>query len=50
MSPKAHGRVAGLLENTKGMIMFGGQVDKDTKSIALTVVKNIRPDDLLMSK
>ena len=50
VSPKAHGRVAGLLENTKGTIVFGGQVDKDTNFIAPTAVKNVGPDDSLMSE
>jgi len=39
-----------LLENTKGKIVFGGQVDKDTKFIAPTVVKDVGPDDSLMSQ
>ena len=41
VSPKAHGRVASLLEHTKGTIVFGGQVDEDTKFIAPTVVKDV---------
>ena len=39
---KAHERVTGLLENTKGTIVFG---DKDTKFIVPTVVKDVGPDD-----
>ena len=42
VSPKAHERVTGLLENTKGTIVFG---DKDTKFIVPTVVKDVGPDD-----
>jgi aldehyde dehydrogenase (NAD+) len=50
VSPQAHGRVAGLLEKTKGKIVFGGEVDKSTKFIAPTVVKDVGPDDSLMSE
>lgn len=50
VSPQAYERVAGLLERTKGEIVFGGEVDKDTKFIAPTLVKNVGPDDSLMSE
>lgn len=50
VSPQAHGRIAGLLEKTKGEIVFGGEVDKDTKFISPTVVKDVGPDDSLMSE
>jgi aldehyde dehydrogenase (NAD+) len=50
VSPQAHERVAGLLEKTKGKIVFGGDVDKNTKFIAPTVVKDVGPDDSLMSE
>ena len=50
VSPKAHERVAGLLEKTKGTIVFGGEVDKNTKFISPTVVKDVGPDDSLMSE
>lgn len=50
MTPQAHGRVAGLLEKSKGKIVFGGEVDKSTKFIAPTVVKDVGPDDSLMSE
>ena len=50
VSPKAHGRVVGLLENTKKTIVFGGQVDGDIKFIAPTVVKDVEPDDSLISE
>ena len=50
VSSQAYGRIASLLENTKGSVVFGGQVDKDTKYIAPTVVKDVGPDDSLMSE
>ena len=46
VSSQAYGRIASLLENTKGCrLVFGGQVDKDTKYISPTVVKDVGPDD-----
>ena len=50
VSPQAHGRIAGLLENTQGKVVFGGEVDKDTKFIAPTVVKDVGPHDSLMTE
>jgi aldehyde dehydrogenase (NAD+) len=50
VTPQAYGRVAGLLEKSKGKIVFGGEVDKSTKFIAPTVVKDVGPDDSLMSE
>lgn len=50
VSPQAYGRIAGLLEKTKGTVVFGGEVDKDKKFIAPTVVKDVGPDDSLMSE
>ena len=50
VSPRAHERIAGLLEKTKGKIVIGGEVDKDAKFIAPTVVKDVGPDDSLMSE
>ena len=39
-----------LLENTQGKVVFGGEVDKDTKFISPTVVKDVGPNHSLMSK
>ena len=50
VSPQAHERVAGLLERTKGEIVFGGEIDKNTKFIAPTLVKDVGADDSLMSE
>ena len=50
ITPQAHERVVGLLERTKGKIVFGGEVDKNKKFIAPTVVKDVGPDDSLMSE
>jgi len=50
ITPQATTRVAGLLERSKGTIVFGGQVDKDNKYIAPTVVKDVGPEDSLMSE
>ena len=50
VSPQAHERVVRLLQNTKGNVVLGGEVDKDTKFIAPTIVKDVGPDDSLMSE
>lgn len=43
-------RVTGLLQNSKGTIVCGGQVDEATKFIAPTIVKDVQADDSLMSE
>ncbi|KAF8958145.1 NAD-aldehyde dehydrogenase [Flammula alnicola] len=50
VTPQATARIAGLLEKTKGTIVFGGQVDKENKYIAPTLVKDVAADDSLMSE
>ncbi|KAG6865231.1 hypothetical protein C0991_004289 [Blastosporella zonata] len=50
VTPQAWKRVKGLLDNTKGEIVIGGETDEATKFIAPTVVKNVEPDDSLMSE
>lgn len=50
VSPRAYERIAGLLEKTKGKIVFGGQMDKNAKFIAPTVVKDVEAEDSLMSE
>uniref|UniRef100_A0A0W0G7Y2 Aldehyde dehydrogenase n=1 Tax=Moniliophthora roreri TaxID=221103 RepID=A0A0W0G7Y2_MONRR len=44
-TPQAFKRVNGLLQNTKGKVVIGGDVDEATKFIAPTVVKDVKPDD-----
>ncbi|KAJ7311505.1 NAD-aldehyde dehydrogenase [Mycena albidolilacea] len=43
-------RVHGLVQNTKGTIVVGGEADEATKFIAPTIVKDVKPDDSLMSE
>ncbi|KAJ7197880.1 NAD-aldehyde dehydrogenase [Mycena rebaudengoi] len=43
-------RVTSLLQNSKGTIVCGGQVDEATKFIAPTIVKDVQADDSLMSE
>jgi len=50
ITPQATARVAGLLERTQGTIVFGGEIDKENKYIAPTVVKDVGPGDSLMSE
>jgi len=50
VTPQATARIAGLLEKSKGKIVFGGEIDKDKKYIAPTVVKDVGPEDSLMSE
>jgi aldehyde dehydrogenase (NAD+)/aldehyde dehydrogenase (NAD(P)+) len=50
ITPQAFKRVKGLLDNTKGKIVFGGETDEATKFIAPTVVKDVKTDDSLMTE
>ncbi|KAJ7598905.1 NAD-aldehyde dehydrogenase [Mycena floridula] len=49
VSPQAFTRVSGLLKETKGSIVFGGETDEATKYIAPTIVKDVTFEDSLMS-
>ncbi|KAF5389876.1 hypothetical protein D9757_003571 [Collybiopsis confluens] len=50
VSARAFTRVSNLIKNTKGTIVFGGDTDEATKYIGPTVVKDVKPDDCLMSE
>lgn len=43
-------RVKNLLDDTKGTVVLGGDTDRETKYVAPTIVKNVGPDDSLMSE
>ena len=43
-------RVKKLLDDTKGTVILGGDTDRETKYVAPTVVRNVGPDDSLMSE
>ncbi|KAK7038096.1 aldehyde dehydrogenase [Favolaschia claudopus] len=43
-------RVQGLIQNTKGTIVVGGETDEATKFISPTIVKDVKGDDSLMSE
>jgi len=50
VTPQAFTRVSSLLQNTKGTVVIGGDTEEATKYIGLTVVKDVKPDDRLMSE
>lgn len=50
VSPQAYKRLKGLLDGTKGSIVFGGETDETSKFIAPTLVRDVKPDDSLMSE
>ncbi|KAF8918758.1 NAD-aldehyde dehydrogenase [Mucidula mucida] len=50
INEQAFKRVSGLLEKTRGTVVFGGQMDEATKAIAPTIVKDVSFDDPLMSE
>jgi aldehyde dehydrogenase (NAD+)/aldehyde dehydrogenase (NAD(P)+) len=50
VSPRHFARVKGLLDNTNGTVVIGGETDSDSKYIAPTVVKDVKSDDSLMSE
>lgn len=43
-------RLKNLLDNTKGTIVFGGEIDRDTKYVAPTLIRDVKRDDSLMSE
>lgn len=43
-------RLKGLLDETKGEVVLGGSAERENKFIAPTVVKDVGPDDSLMSQ
>ena len=43
-------RIKNLLDNTKGKIVFGGEVDVEKKYVAPTLVRDVSGDDSLMSE
>ncbi len=49
MHGEAFKRVSGMLKNTKGTIVCGGEMDAETNYIAPTVVKDVVFEDSLMS-
>lgn len=50
ITTQAFERVKGLLDNTKGKIVFGGESNETTKFIAPTLVKDVPFNDSLMSE
>ncbi|KAG5649774.1 hypothetical protein H0H81_002077 [Sphagnurus paluster] len=48
VTPQAFNRIKGLLDNTKGTIIAGGETDEATKYIAPTLIKDVKGDDSLM--
>ncbi|KAG6818812.1 hypothetical protein H0H93_001417 [Arthromyces matolae] len=50
VTPQAWKRLKGLLDNTKGTVVIGGESDEATKFIAPTVVTDVKTDDSLMSE
>ncbi|KAG6872490.1 hypothetical protein C0995_009352 [Termitomyces sp. Mi166 len=50
ITPQAWKRIKGLLDNTKGTVVFGSETDEATKFIAPTAVKDVEADDSLMSE
>ena len=43
-------RIKGLLDNTRGTVILGGETDIGDRYIAPTVVKDVPGDDSLMSE
>ncbi|KAF8633137.1 hypothetical protein AX17_004638 [Amanita inopinata Kibby_2008] len=50
VTPQAFKRVKGLLDGTKGTVVIGGETDEEKRYIAPTIVKDITPEDSLMSE
>ncbi|KNZ72494.1 Aldehyde dehydrogenase family 3 member B1 [Termitomyces sp. J132] len=50
VTPQAWKRIKGLIDNTKGTVVVGGEMDEATKFIAPTIVRDVKADDSLMSE
>ncbi|KAG6900272.1 hypothetical protein C0993_000460 [Termitomyces sp. T159_Od127] len=50
VTPQAWKRIKGLLDNTEGVVVLGGESDEATKFVAPTVVRDIKAEDSLMSE
>lgn len=49
-APTHFSRIQGLLDHTKGTVVFGGETDESEKYISPTIVKDVPLDDSLMSE
>lgn len=49
INERHYGRLGKLLDSTKGDIAFGGKRDDKERKIEVTVVRNVKGDDALMS-
>ena len=43
-------RISGLLKSTAGVVVYGGELDRDRKYIKPTIVRDVMTDDSLMSE
>ena len=43
-------RINNLVKNTKGTVVLGGESEASDRYIAPTLVKDVKPDDMLMSQ
>jgi acyl-CoA reductase-like NAD-dependent aldehyde dehydrogenase len=50
ISQQATIRIGNMLQKTQGKIVFGGNVDKETRYVAPTVVRDVPVNDSLMSE
>ncbi|KDQ10042.1 hypothetical protein BOTBODRAFT_504647 [Botryobasidium botryosum FD-172 SS1] len=50
VAPHHHDRLKGLLDNTAGAIVVGGETDKADLWVAPTVVRDVKDDDVLMQQ
>jgi aldehyde dehydrogenase (NAD+) len=50
ISPQAFNRVSNLLKTTNGTVVYGGDTDEAAKYIEPTIVKDVKPDDSLMTE
>lgn len=50
INERHYARLSKLLDSTKGEVAFGGKRDDQERKIEVTVVRNLKPDDALMSE
>jgi aldehyde dehydrogenase (NAD+) len=43
-------RIAGLLKSTSGVVVYGGELDRERKYVKPTIVRDVMTDDSLMSE
>lgn len=50
ITPRHHARLAGLLRDSKGLVVFGGEQDTDSRYLSPTVITEVDPNSPIMQE